>query len=94
MIDGRNPPLLQRGDMVVLAPRTFPSPGRPRVADGASLSPVRYRCPASWPLQTMTCEGGGSWYGNEIAGCSRFPLRLPFGVSNEPFDTFEVFVVK
>jgi hypothetical protein len=94
MIDARNPPLLQRGDMVVLAPRTFPSAGRPRLVEGATLAPVQIRCAASWPLQTTTCEGGGSWYGNEIAGCSRFPLHLPFGISNEPFDTFEVFVVK
>jgi len=32
--------------------------------------------------------------GNEIAGCRRFPLPLPFAFSEEPFDTFRLFVVK
>ncbi len=94
LIDARNPPLLVHGDLVAIAPRTFPSPGRPRLPTGASLRHVTVPCLATWPLQTTTCAGGASWYGNEIAGCARFPLDLPFAFSFEPADEVQLFVVE
>lgn len=93
-IDAHNPPLLVRGDVVAIAPRTFPSPGKPRLPQGASLRAVVLPCAGKWPLQTTTCEGGASWYGNEIAGCARFPLDLPFAFSRAPLDEMRIFVVQ
>lgn len=93
-IDALNPPALIPGDMIVMPMRPFPSLGRPQLVPGATLVPATVPCTSTWPLHTTTCDGGGSWYGNEIAGCRRFPLLLPFAFSDEPFDTFQVVVVK
>lgn len=93
-IDALNPPALIPGDMIVMPMRPFPSLGRPQLVPGARLVPATVPCASTWPLHTTTCNGGGSWYGNEIAGCRRFPLLLPFAFSDEPFDTFQVVVVK
>lgn len=94
LIDVRNAPLLTRGDVVAVAPRTFPSPGRPVLPQGTSLRRVTVPCLATWPLQTTTCQGGASWYGDEIAGCPRFPIDLPFAFSWEPADEVQLFVVE
>jgi hypothetical protein len=93
-IDTRIPPVLIPGDTIVVPARPFPSLGRLQLAPGAKLVPAIVPCVSTWPLHTTTCDGGGSWYGNEIAGCGRFPLLLPFAFSDEPFDTFQVVVVK
>lgn len=93
-IDALQPPLLRPGDAVVFSERTFAAPGPMRLAPGAQMSAVELPCARSWPLKTTTCEGGGSWYGDEIAGCEHFPIDLPFAFSQEPVDRFRLFVVK
>lgn len=93
MIDTRHPPLLGPGDLVVSAPRAFPSTGRLNIANGARIEPLTVSCHASWPVQTVSCSAAASWYAMEVAGCPRYPLYLPFGISREA-EQVRIFVVK
>jgi hypothetical protein len=94
LIDSLHPPLLRPGNAVILNPRTFGDPGDLRLAPGALATAVELPCASSWPLETTTCDGWGSWYGDQIGGCRHFPIDLPFAFSQEPFDHFRLFVVK
>ncbi|HEV7426193.1 MAG TPA: glycosyltransferase family 39 protein [Thermoanaerobaculia bacterium] len=93
MIDVKRPPLLIRGDIVVAAPRAFASLGDPHLAAGTHLEVLHLPCPVRWPVQTISCEAAASWYANEVAGCARYPLYLPFGISAEA-EQLEMYVVK
>jgi 4-amino-4-deoxy-L-arabinose transferase-like glycosyltransferase len=93
MIDVKRPPLLRRGDLIISAPRAFASMGSPRLAPGAHLEGLRVPCEARWPVQTISCSAAASWYANEVAGCPRYPLYLPFGISTEA-EQLELYVVK
>jgi len=93
MIDVKRPPLLQRGDFIISAPRAFASLGDPRLAAGAHLEWLRVPCEARWPVQTVSCNAAASWYTNEVAGCAHYPIYLPFGISHEA-EQLEFYVVK
>jgi 4-amino-4-deoxy-L-arabinose transferase-like glycosyltransferase len=93
MIDVKHPPLLQRGDIVIAAPRAFPSLGDPHLAPGAHLEGVHVPCNARWPVQTISCSAAANWYANEVAGCARYPLYLPFGISRDA-EQLDLYVVK
>jgi 4-amino-4-deoxy-L-arabinose transferase-like glycosyltransferase len=93
MIDAKKPPLLERGDVVISAPRAFPSVGKLLVASGAHIEPIDVSCRATWPVQTVSCSAAASWYAMEAAGCPRYPLYLPFGISREA-EQLRIFVVK
>jgi 4-amino-4-deoxy-L-arabinose transferase-like glycosyltransferase len=93
MIDTRNPPLLARGDLVLSAPRAFPSLGKLRVTPGARIETVAVACGGRWPVQTVSCRAAASWYANEVAGCPRYPLYLPFGVSRDA-EQLQLLIVK
>jgi hypothetical protein len=93
-INASLPLLLRPGDMAVFTARTFATPSIPQLAPWARASAIEVPCASRWLLQTTTCEGGGSWYGDEIAGCGRFPIDLPFAFSQEALDRFRFFVVK
>jgi 4-amino-4-deoxy-L-arabinose transferase-like glycosyltransferase len=93
MIDVQRPPLLQRGDLVVSAPRAFASLGTPNLVPGAHIEAHRVPCGARWPVQTISCSAAASWYTNEVAGCAHYPIYLPFGISHDA-EQLELFVVK
>jgi 4-amino-4-deoxy-L-arabinose transferase-like glycosyltransferase len=93
MIDVKQPPLLRSGDLVLSAPRAFASLGPLRLAPGAKIAAINVACDARWPVQTVSCSAGASWYANEVAGCPRYPLYLPFGISRET-QQLQLFVVK
>jgi hypothetical protein len=93
MIDVKQPPLLRSGDLVLSAPRAFASLGPLRLAPGAKIAAINVACDARWPVQTVSCSAGASWYANEVAGCPRYPLYLPFGFSREA-QQLQLFVVK
>jgi 4-amino-4-deoxy-L-arabinose transferase-like glycosyltransferase len=93
MIDVKRPPLLHAGDIIISAPRAFASIGAPRLAAGAHVQLLRVPCEARWPVQTISCSAAASWYANEVAGCARYPLYLPFGISRDP-EQLDLYVVK
>jgi 4-amino-4-deoxy-L-arabinose transferase-like glycosyltransferase len=93
MIDVKRPPLLHRGDTVVYAPRALASLGSPNLAAGVHIEALRVACNARWPVQTISCSAGANWYANEVAGCPRYPLYLPFGISRDS-EQLELYVIR
>jgi 4-amino-4-deoxy-L-arabinose transferase-like glycosyltransferase len=93
MIDVKHPAVLQPGELVLSAPRAFASLGELRLAPGAHIEAINVACDARWPVQTVSCSAAASWYANEVAGCRRYPLYLPFGISTEA-EQLQLFVVK
>ena len=93
VIDKLNPPILNPGDLVVIATTPWPERLDPPSVPGLDVEATTLAVKSLWPLRTLSCAEGINFYGNAIAGCVR-PTFLPFGLSSEPLETFLVYRMK
>jgi hypothetical protein len=92
-IDETRPPLLQAGDLMVVAKTAWPDALQPQDAEGQKICTTVIHFNPNWFVRTVDCKSGANFYASRIYGCSH-PTILPFGFSRGPGETFLVYRVQ
>ena len=81
------PPDYEPGDLVVVAQNAWPGLRSLQLPRGQRMETSVERFVPSWPVNTITCDGGANFYGNRLAFCER-PTLLPFALGHFTSEEF------
>ena len=86
-LDTSRPQSYEPGDLVVVAQNAWPGMRSLRLASGQKLESSIERFVPTWPVNTITCDGGANFYGNRLASCEE-PTLLPFAFGHFTSEEF------
>lgn len=86
-LDTSRPPDYEPGDLVVIAQNAWPGLRSLQLLRGQRMETSIERFVPSWPVNTITCDGGANFYGNRLAFCER-PTLLPFALGHFTSEEF------
>ena len=89
-VDEANPPILETGDLMIVAKTAWPDVLQPRAAEGEKICNTAIRFNPNWFVRTIDCQDGANFYASRTYGCNH-PTFLPFGFSRGPSETFLVY---
>jgi hypothetical protein len=92
-IDETRPPVLQAGDLMVVAKTAWPDVLQPQDAEGQKICTTVIHFNPNWFVRTVDCKSGANFYASKTYGCS-YPTFLPFGFSRGLGETFLVYRVQ
>jgi 4-amino-4-deoxy-L-arabinose transferase-like glycosyltransferase len=89
-LDLNTPPVLNKGDAVVLASTPWPLITQPVLQAGQSVAVKTVEYDPGWAVRTIDCASAANFYGNLIYRCGRTTL-LPWAFGQGPSESFQIY---